>query len=213
MGLAAGIGAVLLGGFLQGRAQQRAYNEQARQQEQQAQLAYQNAEKLQKQGEEQAQNNAINEENKRRRMLALQGQNIASVGKSGVTMSGSAANAMADSAYNQEVELAIDRYNGRQKVDSIFQNSTDNVNQGDIYKTNASNYKKAGKAAMMNSMLQAGLQVATMGVGAKSANGAGAASSSSGGWNYSNFQAGTGGPGAWGKDYKSYTKGWTEFKW
>ena len=68
---------------------------------------------------------------------------------------------MADSQFNAEQDLAIERYNGRQKVDNIFQQSTDNVNQGDIYASNARAYRKAGKRAMMNSMLQAGLSVAS----------------------------------------------------
>ena len=132
MGVGVAIGATLLGGYLQGRAQKQAYEAQARQAEQNAQIAYQNAEKLQKQGEQQAQNNAVNEENKRRRLLQRRGQNIANVGASGITMSGSALDFMADSAYNEEMELAIDRWNGRQQVDNYFQSSTDNLNQGDV---------------------------------------------------------------------------------
>ena len=160
MGVGVAIGATLLGGYLQGRAQKQAYEAQARQAEQQAQIAYNNAAILQEQGEQQAQNNAINEENKRRRILQQRGKNIANVGASGVTMSGSALDFMADSAYNEEMELAIDRYNGRQQVDQYMQSSTDNLNQGDVYKRNASQYRKAGKKAMMNSMLQSGLSLA-----------------------------------------------------
>lgn len=160
MGVGVAIGATLLGGYLQGRAQQQAYEAQARQAEQQAQIAYNNAAKLQEQGEQQAQNNAVNEENKRRRILQQRGRNIANVGASGVAMSGSALDFMADSEYNAEMDLAIDRWNGRQQVDQYFQNSTDNLNQGDVYKRNASQYRKAGKRAMMNSMLQSGLSLA-----------------------------------------------------
>lgn len=160
MGVGVAIGATLLGGYLQGRAQKQAYEAQARQAEQNAQIAYQNAEKLQQQGEQQAQNNAINEENKRRRLLQQRGKNIANVGAAGITMSGSALDFMADSAYNEELDLAIDRWNGRQQVDQYMQSSTDNLNQGDVYKRNARDYRKAGSKAMMNSMLQAGLSLA-----------------------------------------------------
>ncbi len=160
MGVGVAIGATLLGGYLQGRAQQQAYEAQARQAEQQAQIAYNNAAKLQEQGEQQAQNNAVNEENKRRRILQQRGRNIANVGASGVAMSGSALDFMADSEYNAEMDLAIDRWNGRQQVDQYFQSSTDNLNQGDVYKRNASQYRKAGKRAMMNSMLMSGLSLA-----------------------------------------------------
>lgn len=160
MGVGLAIGATLLGGYLQGRAQRDAYNAQARQAEQNAQIAYNNAQKLQQQGEQQAQNNAINEENKRRRIRQQQAKNITNVGAAGITMSGSALDFMADSAFNAEQELAIERWNGRQKVDNYFQSSTDSKNQGDVYKSNAANYRKAGKKAMMNSMLQSGLSLA-----------------------------------------------------
>lgn len=160
MGVGVMIGATLLGGYLQGRAAQQQANAQAAQAQANADIAYNNAQKLQEQAETQAQNNAINEENKRRKLLQLQGQQRANIGAAGITASGSALAAMADSQFNQEQELAIERYNGRQKVDNIFQQSTDSVNQGDIYSANARAYKKAGKRAMMNSMLQAGLSVA-----------------------------------------------------
>ena len=160
MGVTATIISTLAGGWLMGRAEQRQYNAAAKQAEANAQIAYNNAEKLQAQGEEQSQNNAVNEENKRRRLAQLQGQQRAAIGAAGVALSGSALNAMSDSAYNQEMELAIERYNGRQKVDNYFQSSTDNVNQGDVYKQNAKDYRKAGKRAMMNSMLMSGLSLA-----------------------------------------------------
>lgn len=168
MGVTAMIGATLLGGWLQGRAAQRQANAQAAQAQANADMAYNNAQKLQEQAQQQAQNNEINEENKRRRMLQLQGQQRANIGAAGITASGSALAAMADSQFNQEQELAIDRYNARQQVDNIFQQSTDNVNQGDIYASSARAYRKAGKRAMMNSMLQAGLSVATNLYAAKS---------------------------------------------
>lgn len=160
MGVAAVIGATLAGGYLSGRAQQQQANAQAAQYEANARIAYDNAEKLQNQAEQQAQNNAINEENKRRRIRQLQGSNIANVGASGVMASGSVAGALADSAYNSEMDLAIERYNNRRNVDQYFQASTDSVNQGDVYKSNADQYRKAGKRAMMNSMLQSGLSLA-----------------------------------------------------
>lgn len=160
MGVGAVIGATLLGGWLQGRAAQQQANAQAAQAQANADIAYRNAERLQEQADRQAQNNALNEENKRRKLLVQQGQQRANVGAAGITMSGSALAAMADNTFNQEQELAIERYNARQKVDNIYQQSTDNVNQGDIYSANARAYRKAGKRAMMNSMLQSGLSLA-----------------------------------------------------
>lgn len=179
MGVAATIGATLLGGFITGRAQQQQYNAAAQQAEVNAQIADQNADKLQAQAEEQSKSNTINEENKRRRMNAMLSQQRANIGASGVAASGSAASALADSAYNMETELAIERYNSRQGVENIFQQSTDLVNQRDIYNQNARNYRKAGKRALMNSMLMSGLSLAGNLYSPKSAGKQGASSSAS----------------------------------
>ena len=179
MGVAATIGATLLGGFITGRAQQQQYNAAAQQAEVNAQIADQNADKLQAQAEEQSKSNNINEENKRRRMNAMLSQQRANIGASGIAASGSAASALADSAYNMETELAIERYNSRQGVENIFQQSTDLVNQRDIYNQNARNYRKAGKRAFMNSMLMSGLSLAGNLYSHKSAGKQGASSSAS----------------------------------
>lgn len=179
MGVAATIGATLLGGFITGRAQQQQYNAAAQQAEVNAQIADQNADKLQAQAEEQSKSNTINEENKRRRMNAMLSQQRANIGASGVAASGSAASALADSAYNMETELAIERYNSRQGVENIFQQSTDLINQRDIYNQNARNYRKAGKRAFMNSMLMSGLSLAGNLYSPKSAGKQGASSSAS----------------------------------
>ena len=116
MGVGVMIGATLLGGYLQGRAARQQANAQAAQAQANADIAYNNAQKLQEQAEKQAQNNEINEENKRRRLLQLQGQQRANIGAAGITASGSALAAMADSQFNQEQELAFERYNARQQV-------------------------------------------------------------------------------------------------
>lgn len=223
MGVAAVVGATLLGGWLQGRAAQRQANAQAEQAQANADIAYRNAEKLQEQAEQQAQNNAINEENKRRKLLVQQGQQRANVGAAGVTMSGSALAAMADNTFNQEQELAIERYNARQKVDNIFQQSTDNVNQGDIYSANARAYRKAGKRAMMTSMLQSGLSLASTLYSANSvgtlkntggeANPIGLADYSMPGYTKMNINKATGGGiTSYGTSYGN-AAGWEKMKW
>lgn len=217
MGVAAMVGATLLGGWLQGRAAQRQANAQAAQAQANADIAYRNAENLQKQAEQQAQNNALNEETKRRKILLQQGQQRANIGAAGITASGSALAVMADSQFNAEQDLAIERYNGRQKVDNIFQQSTDNVNQGDIYASSARAYRKAGKRAMMNSMLQAGLSVAANLYTAKSM---GALKSSAGKsvglQNYSvpGYTEMKGLPAHTGGGISSYSNdGWAKAKW
>ena len=58
-----------------------------------------------------------------------------------------------------ETELAIERYNSRQGVENIFQQSTDLVNQRDIYNQMHA-ITAAGKRALMNNMLMSGLSLA-----------------------------------------------------
>ena len=184
-----------------------------------ADIAYNNAQKLQEQAEKQAQNNEINEENKRRRLLQLQGQQRANIGAAGITASGSALAAMADSQFNQEQELAFERYNARQQVDNIFQQSTDNLNQGDAYASSARAYRKAGKRAMMNSMLQAVLSVAAnlysaKSIGALKAGASGLKDYSIGGFTkMSGLPASTGGGiTSYGTSYGN-AAGWEKMKW
>lgn len=219
MGVGVMIGATLLGGYLQGRAARQQANAQAAQAQANADIAYNNAQRLQEQAETQAQNNAINEENKRRRLLQQQGQQRANIGAAGITASGSALAAMADSQFNMEQDLAIERYNGRQKVDNIFQQSTDSVNQGDIYAANARAYRKAGKRAMMNNMLQAGLSVAAnlysaKSIGALKAGASGLKDYSIGGFTkMSGLPASTGGGiTSYGTSYGN-ADGWEKMKW
>lgn len=219
MGVGVMIGATLLGGYLQGRAARQQANAQAAQAQANADIAYNNAQRLQEQAETQAQNNAINEENKRRRLLQQQGQQRANIGAAGITASGSALAAMADSQFNMEQDLAIERYNGRQKVDNIFQQSTDNVNQGDIYAANAKAYRKAGKRAMMNSMLQAGLSVAANLYSAKSIGALKAGSSGLKDYSIGGFTKMSGLPASTGGGITSYgtsygnAAGWEKMKW
>lgn len=219
MGVGVMIGATLLGGYLQGRAARQQANAQAAQAQANADIAYNNAQRLQEQAETQAQNNAINEENKRRRLLQQQGQQRANIGAAGITASGSALAAMADSQFNMEQDLAIERYNGRQKIDNIFRQSTDSVNQGDIYAANARAYRKAGKRAMMNNMLQAGLSVAanlysTKSIGALKAGASGLKDYSIGGFTkMSGLPASTGGGiTSYGTSYGN-AAGWEKMKW
>lgn len=216
MGVGLMVGAVLLGGYMQGRAQQQQYKAQAAQAEANANIAYNNAEKLKEQAESQARANEMNEENKRRKLLVQQGQQRANVGAAGIQATGSAAAALADNAFNAEQELAIDRYNARQQVDTIYNQSTDYVNQGDIYTKNAQQYRKAGKRAMMNSMLQSTMSLATT---LYSANSVGKLNSSTqatetsaslGGYKPNEWTSYYQGTGSAGKIVDSYqTNGWT----
>ena len=184
---AAIIGAVA-GGLWQGYTASQQAKAQARQAEANARIAEQNAQKLDEQAQQQAENNRINEENKRRQMRGRIARQQAAIGASGLTASGSALTALADSRYNMEQELAIDRYNARQKVDNIFQSSTDQTNQAGVYHQQAKDYKKAAKWAWINAGLSTAFSLSSTLYGAKSAavtqSGGGAASSVS----YGNYQ-------------------------
>ena len=133
---------------------------EARQQQQNADLMYANAKKEADRAYELAQNNAINQENKRRRLRQKMGANINNVGASGLVMGGSNLNTLADLAVEGERELAIDAYNDRQGVDSLFQNQANLVNQGDVYARNAKNIRKAGKRQMWTTALKTGASLA-----------------------------------------------------
>lgn len=168
MGVTAAIIATVASGLLQARSQQQAYNAQAKQAEANAQQMMQNADKLQETAERQDQANKINEENRRRVLQAKLGQQRANIGASGIGLSGSAATALMDSNEAIERELAIDSYNNREKVDSIFQNQTNLVNQAEQYKAQAANYRAAGKQAFRVGMMQTAFSLAGTLYGSKS---------------------------------------------
>lgn len=160
MGVAGMVVATLGSAYMQGRAQKQAYNAQAQQAEANARQLQLNADKMQQQAEEQDRANKLNEDNQRKIREAKLARQRAAIGASGVSASGSAAMALLDSKEAMEQEAAIEAYNNRQKVDSIFQNQTNLVNQAEQYKTDAANYRAAGKQAFRNTMLQAGFTLA-----------------------------------------------------
>ena len=176
MGLTAAVGA------WQAKTEYDANKAQAKQMQANANIAYQNAEKMDAQAHEQAQNNALNQEVKRRQMVQKQKEMENQVGASGLMMSGSNLSVLSDSHYNMMFDLGIDSYNGRQKVDNIFQQSTDQVNQGDIYSAQANQFKKAAKMSLIKNAIQTGASLALMGAssGAGSAGKAGKAAGSAG---------------------------------
>lgn len=161
MGVAAMVVGTLFSSWMQGRAQQAQAEAAARQSEQNAQIAQMNADKAQETAERQDENNKINAENERRRALLRMGQQRAAIGASGVTASGSAAAALADTGYAINEQTGMGLYNGRQQVDNMLQQSTDFQNQSNFHSTNARNYRAAGKRAMMNSMLTGAFTLAS----------------------------------------------------
>ncbi|MEG2344215.1 MAG: hypothetical protein RSB52_08645 [Acidaminococcaceae bacterium] len=160
MGVAGMIVGTLASGWLYGRSKQQQAETMAAQQDKNAQIADQNADKLQQQAKQQSQNDAMNAENKRRRLQLMEGQQLSRIGASGITATGSALTTLTDSKYAMESELGMDAYNAKQKTTNIFNQSTDFVNQKDIYKANASDYRAAGKRAMMTSMLTSAFSLA-----------------------------------------------------
>lgn len=161
MGVAAMVVGTLFSSWMQGRAQQAQAEAAARQSEQNAQIAQMNADKAQEIAERQDENNKINAENERRRALIRMGQQRAAIGASGVTASGSAAAALADTGYAINEQTGMSLYNGRQQVDNMLQQSTDFQNQSNFHSANASDYRTAGRRAMMNSMLTGAFSLAS----------------------------------------------------
>ena len=165
MGAALTIGLTAATGIWKAKTEYDANKAQARQAQANADLAYQNAEKMDAQAHEQAQNNALNQEVKRRQMVQKQKEMENQVGASGLMMSGSNLSVLSDSQYNMMFDLGIDSYNGRQKVDNMFQQSTDYTNQGDIYAQQAKQYKKAAKMSIIKNALETGASIALAGAG------------------------------------------------
>lgn len=165
MGATAAIALTLASGIWKAKTEYDANKAQARQAQAQADMAYQNAQIKDTQAHEQAQNNALNQEVKRRQMVQKQKELENQVGSSGLVMSGSNLSTLADSHYNMMFDLGIDSYNGRQKVDNIFQQSTDLYNQGDIYAGQAKQYKKAAKMSLIKNAIETGASIALAGAG------------------------------------------------
>lgn len=162
------IGLTAATGIWKAKTEYDANKAQARQAQANADMAYQNAQVKDTQAHEQAQNNALNQEVKRRQMAQKQKELENQVGASGLMMSGSNLSTLADSHYNMMFDLGIDSYNGRQKVDNIFQQSTDLYNQGDVYAQQAKQYKKAAKMSIIKNAIETGASVALAGAGSAS---------------------------------------------
>ena len=153
MGMVGTIISTLAMGYMQGKAQQDQYNAMARQADANAQISELNARKAEEAAREQDKANKINEENEHRRNLLAMSRQRAAIGASGITATGSALNALQDSRQAIETDAGIQAYSNRQKVQGIFDQSTEQVNARDQYSRQASNYRKAGSAAMTNAML------------------------------------------------------------
>ncbi len=167
MGLVGTIIGTLGTAFLAGRAQQQQYEaaaEQARTnanlQAQEAEIAAQNALKANKQGEEAARVNAQNVEDENRRKMLYINKQIANVGKSGLTNTGSAAALIGESRDEIDYEREKNFVNGRREADKWFGVGTDYLNQSNrnkwqesVYRKNSSDYESAGNRSFWNSML------------------------------------------------------------
>ena len=202
--------------FLEGQAQKRAYEAQAQQARQNAEILAKNAatmeknaENARKNAEETARNSALNTELQRRKARQAVAHQNALIGKSGLSRTGSLANALNDSYENVDTETAMELFNGRQAVTKIEGQSTDFVNQANQYhfssrleKRNANAYEEAGQRAFMTSILTGALKagmaygIGSIGSGASSSS---ATSVSGNTWNASN--------GTWALDSAHMTIG------
>lgn len=198
----------IAGGLWQGYAGSQQAKAQARQAETNAQIAEQNAKKLDDQANQAAENNRINAENKRRQMMGRIARQQVGIAASGLTATGSALNALADSKVEMERELATDSYNGRQQVDNILQRSTDQVNQAAQYRQTAKDYRKAGKWAWINAGLSTAFSLAGSLYTPKSA----AAQGNSGAVSYGNI-GNTDWGQTWGGKGKVLYQGRSDWKW
>lgn len=161
MGVAGMIIGTLGAAWLQGRAAQEQANAAARQAETNAAIQENNARKTDEQARQMSEANKINAENERRRAMARMGQQRAAIGASGITATGSAANALADTQFDIDQQTGMALYNGRQNVDKLFQQSTDYTNQANIHRKEAGDYRKAGRRAMMTSLLGGAFSLAS----------------------------------------------------
>lgn len=167
--IAASIITAVAGGLWQGYTANQQAKAQASQAEANAKIAEQNAQKLDDQAMQAAENNRINEQNKRRQMVNRMARQRVNVAAAGLSATGSALNTLADSQVEMERELATDRYNSGQQVTNIFQRSTDQTNTANMYHQQAKDYRKAGKWAWINAGLSTAFSLAGSLYGAKSA--------------------------------------------
>ena len=149
-----------LGTYMSARSQRSQYESAANQAQYNAQIQEQNAKKMLGQAEEASKNSAMNEESKRRKMLAFQGQQRAAAGASGVSGTGSYADVLGDTAWNQEYDLAVERYNNSQTISRYYDESNNYDMQSAAYKQQESDYRGAAKRAYRNTLLQGALTMA-----------------------------------------------------
>lgn len=198
MGVVAAVVGTLAMSYLNGRAQQKQYNAAAQQAEANAQIAENNARKTEEAARIQDQNNKLNEEEAHRRNLARLGQQRAAIGASGITATGSALNELVDSRAAIEREADITSYNNRQGIDSMLDKSNDYGNQANMYNSQASSYRRAGRTSFTNSIIgglfQAGTMASSLYSSGSAANAASAANATS-----QDSYGFTGGPTAAGK--------------
>ena len=161
MGVAGLIIGTLGAAWLQGRAAQNQADAAARQAEANAAIQESNARQVDEQAKKLSETNKINAENERRRAMVRLGKQRAAIGASGITATGSAANALADTQYEIDEETGMALYNGRQNVENLFRQSTDHTNQANMYRKDAGDYRKAGRRAMMTSMLGGAFSLAS----------------------------------------------------
>lgn len=162
MGVAAAVGLTAAMGIWKAKTEYDQNKAAAAQAKANAEIAYLNADKKDEQAHEQAQNNALNLEVKRRQLMAKEKENENNVNASGLTLSGSNAQVLADNHYNMMFDMGLDAYNGRQKVNNIFEQSTDFVNQGDQYKEQARQYKKAARNSIIKNAIETGASIGMM---------------------------------------------------
>lgn len=143
------------GSIMQGRAQSKAY-------EQQAKIASQNARLARLQGIRELEKGARDEQRFRRKARQFQATQRSALAASGVQMGGSALNVLADTASGIEEDASMIRFNTLQNKWQRDVQATNFLNEASAMRANASNAKTAGYIGGFASLLSTGARIAGM---------------------------------------------------
>ncbi len=141
------------GSIMQGRAQSKAY-------EQQAKIASQNARLARLQGIRELEKGARDEQRFRRKARQFQATQRSALAASGVQMGGSALNVLADTASGIEEDASMIRFNTLQNKWQRDVQATNFLNEASAMRANASNAKTAGYIGGFASLLSSGARIA-----------------------------------------------------
>ena len=145
------------GSIMQGRAQAKAY-------EQQAKIANHNARLAQLQGVRELEKGAREEQRFRRKARQFQGTQRSLLAASGLQQTGSVLNVLSDTSSGIEEDASMIRFNTLQNKWQRDAQAVNFMNEASAMRANASNAKTAGYIGGLTTLLNAGVQVAGLNV-------------------------------------------------